>query len=464
MTPLVVRQKMFLAAGGIVLSFLFVEGALRFGGFVFLRLQEYRNTISLRHRGGYRIMCVGESTTALGGRDSYPSQLEEILNQRNPGMKFSVINKGIPASNVGAILSQAEENLNRFNPDMVVAMMGINDCYMQKKNGTVPIGNGFRIVSLFRWLVMRMSMKTHEIVRAASHEEKGASLSEGSRGDRPKDARGGAAEYSRAGWRYKENGDFLRAEEAFQKCIELEPRNDDAFLGLGFVFLELWDFKKMEESLKKAMELNPGNSRAYLLQALLLCSSPDRLEEAEALLKKATAIDPGNETAYFELGQLYVARGMAVLAENNFKKAVEVNPLNEKAYGALVSLSEECGKPSEAEQYRKKMKELRREYYNPAVNDAYQRLKDLVDKRGIRLVCVQYPVRSVEPLKEIFAGQTGVVFVDNEKTFKNALRRTPRSQYFSDMFAGDFGHCTREGNKLLAENVAGVILKEIDTH
>ena len=30
-----------------------------------------------------------------------------------------------------------------------------------------------------------------------------------------------------------------------------------------------------------------------------------------------------------------------------------------------------------------------------------------------------------------------------------------------DMFGGDFGHCTVKGNRLLAENVARVILKEI---
>jgi len=29
------------------------------------------------------------------------------------------------------------------------------------------------------------------------------------------------------------------------------------------------------------------------------------------------------------------------------------------------------------------------------------------------------------------------------------------------MFGGDFGHCTDKGNKLLANNIAGAVLKEI---
>ena len=74
---------------------------------------------------------------------------------------------------------------------------------------------------------------------------------------------------------------------------------------------------------------------------------------------------------------------------------------------------------------------------------------------------MQYPMCSVEPLKKIFAGQEGIIFVDNEKVFKDALREGGYRAYFIDMFAGDFGHCTEKGNRLLAENIAKVILKNI---
>jgi hypothetical protein len=54
----------------------------------------------------------------------------------------------------------------------------------------------------------------------------------------------------------------------------------------------------------------------------------------------------------------------------------------------------------------------------------------------------------------------GVIFVDNERVFKEALKKGEYRDYFSDTFAGDFGHCTEKGNRLLAENIANVILKE----
>lgn len=90
------RQRIFLIIGGLFLSLVILEIALRFGGFMFLFLQEHRNIASIRQKGEYRIMCLGESTTALGDKNSYPSQLEEVLNQRSQKIKFSVINKGTP--------------------------------------------------------------------------------------------------------------------------------------------------------------------------------------------------------------------------------------------------------------------------------------------------------------------------------------------------------------------------------
>jgi hypothetical protein len=51
--------------------------------------------------------------------------------------------------------------------------------------------------------------------------------------------------------------------------------------------------------------------------------------------------------------------------------------------------------------------------------------------------------------------------VDNEKIFRDAVKKDKSSIYFNDMFGGDFGHCTDKGNRLLAENIANAILKEV---
>ncbi|MCX5702464.1 MAG: hypothetical protein NTW64_05805, partial [Candidatus Omnitrophica bacterium] len=76
------RQRIILLLFGLSLFFVLLEAGLRLGGFILLSLQEYRNNLSIRQKGAYRIICLGESTT----QNQYPPFLEEILNQRNIGI------------------------------------------------------------------------------------------------------------------------------------------------------------------------------------------------------------------------------------------------------------------------------------------------------------------------------------------------------------------------------------------
>ena len=87
MKKISVRQKITLIVFGIFLFFILFEVGLRVGGIFYLSLQEYKNIKTLKEKGEYRILCLGESTTA----NQWPGPLEDILNQSNLGIKFSVI-------------------------------------------------------------------------------------------------------------------------------------------------------------------------------------------------------------------------------------------------------------------------------------------------------------------------------------------------------------------------------------
>jgi hypothetical protein len=58
----------------------------------------------------------------------------------------------------------------------------------------------------------------------------------------------------------------------------------------------------------------------------------------------------------------------------------------------------------------------------------------------------------------MLAGHRNVHFVDAEQVFKDAVARDSWDAYFTDQFAGDFGHKTPRGNALLAETVAPAVL------
>ena len=116
-------QKLGLSAFGFFLAILFLECVLRLGGCIILSLQNHRNALAMRQKGVCRIMCIGESTT----QSQYPAFLERSLNGRNLGIRFSVIDRGLVGAYSSVLVDRMEADLETYHPDMVVAMMGINE-------------------------------------------------------------------------------------------------------------------------------------------------------------------------------------------------------------------------------------------------------------------------------------------------------------------------------------------------
>ena len=133
------RKRVILIIFGLFLSVILLEAGLRIAGFLILSAQEYRNKISLERKEAFRILCLGGSTTA-GGEAPWPSQLQEIINQKDIGIKSSVINKGRAGMNSLHILSELENYLAEYNPDMVMVMMGINDIFTMLGHINMPAG------------------------------------------------------------------------------------------------------------------------------------------------------------------------------------------------------------------------------------------------------------------------------------------------------------------------------------
>jgi len=505
-------EKIMAAILGLLFCIIILEIGLRLGGFIFLSLQEYRAAI--QKKGTYRIMCLGESTTfSLGSRGCYPNQLEEILNQRNTGINFSVINKGIGGICTAMIVLQLEDNLNKYNPDMVITMMGASDGVNTVAYEDVPAKETtsffkslriYKLVKLLRLRIINKAQKSgicklrekkEDISTKASGLTQPTNLKEEKKifektiEVNPENERA----YIELGLRYRNQGEYDKAEEMFKRAIEINPGNEKTYSELGLCYRHQGRHDKAKEMFKKIIEINPGNERGCI--GLGLCyrhqGKHDRAEEmfkraieinpgndwtyaelgwyyrdqgkrdkAEEMFKRAIEINPGNDWTYAELGWCYRRQGKYDKVEEMLKEAIEINPRNEKTYAELGRCCEKQGKYGVAKEYFRRANRLRLEYYNPITRHNYLRLKEILTKRRVKLVCVQYPVRSVEPLKKIFKNREDILFVDNEGVFKEALKRASYGKYFIDAAGGDFGHFTPRGDRLLAENVADVILKE----
>jgi len=457
-----ILQRMLLVLFGLFLCIVLLEIGLRLGGIIFLSLQEYRNKLSINRQGTFRIMCLGESTTAMGGRDSYPSQLEDILNQRNTGIRFSVINKGVPSISTAYLLNHLEENIAKYKPGMIITMIGINDERWNVTYGGSPPSKSISFMANFRayklarlmWLQILTKIRKNRVLYRAQSDQAEEELKKNIELN------------PRNEWLYIELGDYYKsqaryaeAKTTYKKAIELNPRNEKSFMGLGWCLRYYGNYAQAEEAFKKAIELNSKDEWPHI--QLGYCYKEQNMPvQTEGAFKKAIELNPKNQWPYIELGYYYKDQGRYAEAEAVLKKAIEINPNDERIWGGLATLYQETGRYSDSKECYKKASELAVTYFNASTRDNYQKIKEILDKKKIQLVCVQYPVRKPGQFKKIFMDQEGIIFVDNEQIFKEAIQRDGYSEYFTDMFAGDFGHCNSKGNKLLAGNIANVILKE----
>jgi len=518
------KQKIILIIFGLFLCVLLLEVGLRIGGFILLSQEEHRNKGPINQKGTYRIMSLGESTTFNGESNSYPRQLERILNQRNSGIKFKVINKGRAGIESTGILAKLENNINKYNPDMIIVMMGINDgedtvAYADihsKKN--VLFFKSFRIYKLAKLLRLHIIQRFEEKKLDKAEESLKKALEINPKSEK---AYVGLVDYYQGQEKFveaeelikkaleinpksdkayldlarysQEQGKFVEAEELIKKALEINPKNNKAYIDLAHYYWEQGKRVKAEEVLKKAIEINPKNYEAYFVLAdyygmqeknveaeelpkkvleihpkndaayvvLAYFRGQENSVEAKELLEKAIEINPKNTAAYTNLAYNYQDQGKLVEAIEMLKKALEADPGNDNIYYKLSAmLNKKNKKRKAADEYSQRIGAIDTGWYEQVTIQNYRILKEIVTKKGIKLVSMQYPVRSVEPLKKIFKDKESLVFVDNEKIFKEAVARENYDEYFTDKFRDGFGHCTVKGNRLLAENAANVILKE----
>ena len=478
MTGISKGQKLRLIIFSCLLCIVLLEIGLRIGGAIFLVRQKKENAVSLKKRGEYRILCIGESTTAYGGEKSYPRQLEEILNKFVQDIRIKVINRGIPGANTTCLVEMAEANIAEYDPDLVVAMMGIND-----SGAMVPYSG----LSESRWTALLRSLRVYKMIQfvlaALSKKEK---IQDGSyflkkledemakqlsleckerlfglKSGIEKDAiaAGQCRQYLEQGFDCQRQGRYGQAAIAFQKVLELDPINGNAAVQLGWSHMLLCDFKKAEKIFAETAATSSDN---YFVQSSLgFCYLvQQKFAEAERPLKRAIELYSGDERVFVNLGQCYMAQGNYEEAKEVLKKAIAINEYADAAYGQIAAVYLEQKKYELAKVYSRKADTVRLQYYNPMTRLNYLKLYSILRRKKIPLACVQYPMRSIESLRRIFMNSNDILFVDNEKTFKDAVQKASYEEYFCDRFGGDFGHCTAKGNRILAKNIAELIFKK----
>lgn len=551
-----IGRKVVVVLLGLVFALFLLEIGLRLSGAFFAWQQDSRNRRALEEGGEFVVLCVGESTTAMSyqGDPSYPEVLEEILNERVGERKFTVINRGVPASDSSVLISQLEPNLEKYKPRIVVAMMGAND----QEGGAIP-WNGTPVAERtgfpYTLRVYRLAALLAHQYLGSEGQKPGKPILPGGRGRPP--MRGGTPggpmpggsggkvarptdqdlsmpwvmtdprswkslverpvvmkskaetvtriderifDHLQRARRALSGGRNSDSEKILFEAIAVCPECGDAPFQLAQQYEQARRPDEADAMYRRAIEANPMAEFYYQLYARFLLIEK-RLEDAERVARKAMELSPDHEFAYITLGQVLEEQGRVAEAESMFLKAYEMVPRAdgsspwhrvfkslaefwdrhdrhaelEAAYlkalkeapedefllGRLGRFYEKKGRFADAAPYLQRANDLRVERFSPLSRMSYRRMQEMLGERGITLVAVQYPGRPLRALERLIGSGNGVFFVDNEETFRQALADNSYDDIFVDHCYGDFGHATREGNTLLASNVADVILRQV---
>ncbi|MEW5806750.1 MAG: tetratricopeptide repeat protein [Acidobacteriota bacterium] len=160
---------------------------------------------------------------------------------------------------------------------------------------------------------------------------------------------------------YYNSGKMNESIEEFNKELQISTDNPavkaPTYLNLGIIYRDLKDLEKAAGAFEKAIEINPKEISAYseLATIYTLLNKP---EKAEEVVSKIQEIGSQNPDIYFNLGVSYYNRKNYPKAAEEFQKVIDIKPDYALAYKLLASSMLNMGENEKAILHLKKYLEL----------------------------------------------------------------------------------------------------------
>lgn len=402
-------KKFILIILGIFISLILLEFGLRLAGFAISYYQQYKNNKVLKNKSQYTIMCLGESTTA----NQYPIQLQQILDEKYPN-KFSIIDCGIPGTNLHTILSTLDSNVARYKPNIVICMLGINNGLMSKYIGNTKQNSEYvkskkylKIYNLFLLLKIHLqSLFKNKLLFANDNIKQVSSLADLAN-------------------KYYSCAEYEKSIELSKKVLQIEPLNEKALYLLATIYFYHVVPKNEKESYKFATIAINNNcslhrpSFYYIAISYCIKNNIPFQNLLEKLLNdnlKPEFID--NTLTLYRLIKPYLTEEQL----NKFMNKILIK--SDISYGFLAINSIEQKKYKKSQKYFYEAEQLRLNFPNMEVYNMYKLIIKKLINKDIKVICMQYPVRSILSLQEQLKNEfyyNKITFISNENIFKDAL-------------------------------------------
>ena len=398
----------------VVLSLTFLKLSLKCIDFTISYYKQYKNNKELKKKSKYTIICLGESSTFL----QYPVQLQKILNKRYPN-KFLVIDCGQKA-----LWALTEENLNKYKPDIAICM-----------------GCNIDFINLFSLAIKYIKKDNNQIDDLSiffTDEKKELLL---------------------LAVKLHNKKEYKSSIELLTKLLELTEKDSDLYQIIYTMLI--FNYNMIDGKISYEMSLNAIINNYFLKDFYYFNCFVD-------LLSNNKSTDP---IFLFLINSLFKEKDYVLNIDlynkiepylTDYEKQILLNKiLSQKGNEHIIALQYLKQKDfKKADKYFNDAEKTRLKTPLKALDTLYKlMLKRLTDK-NIKVICMQFPMRSIKPLKEMLKNEpyyNQISFISNEKLFKKALMKKDYKEIFRDQWAGDFGNCTDLGNTMIAENVANTL-------
>lgn len=457
-------KKILFVLLGVLLALLFLETAMRTTGFLISSYQKYHNNKVLKNKSQYTVVCIGESTTA----GEYPVNLRQILDST----KFSVIDCGIEGADLQAIDKFVDDNLQKYNPAIAVCMMGGPDPVRFNANPqTIPRKTCFEDIKLYKLVRLtrqyfKSSKQFQQTYETALNDTNDKQQTEISGTNSQKDIF--IEKQLQLGMNAYYKAEYQKAEKIYKNILQIDPKNETAYFQLFILYadnhLPLHE-EQLYKMAVKALELEFRHEAAtYYRTAIEYNSNKGNINKAKEYVN--LLFKKNNVNLNLFLSVLY--RSVKPLMTSEQKEILLKQIAEDKtdiSYAAAALYYTEQKDYAKAAEFFQLAEDLRIKFPNEQTNNLYRTIiKKLIDKK-IKVICMQYPTRSINPIKNIFKNEPyydKITFLSNEAVFKKALKEKPYTEIFTDQFGGAFGHFADYGNTLIAENVAKTLMELTD--
>ena len=419
----------------------------------------------------YSVLCVGDSYTyggAVGFEDTYPSQLQNILDSSGLSRKFKVYNGGICEYNSRQLLRRLPKFIKMYQPDAIVLLDGASNRYnfaLYDMRGNALLGfirslrvyKMAKIISLnlkersFRWKIKQLEKLSHDSI-GVKHGEDGYLLRQPSSDwldahvasvRSPADVK---TPYDEVLLRYG-RGNVQEALDLSENILKENPGAADILSIMAYMFSKTGQMDKARELQDRAFQLSPDSPlvlayRAYFYENLVINSVDDRKKpEIIEYCLKAIESDPFyGYPNYWALINVYKLQSRYDAGDilNVFDGLVAKHPalMESKLFVNYYN-------------YFRNTKEWE-DHIEAWLREDLEKIVKLCKKNDINLIIQNYPYGYAvanEALKNA-AQKFSLSFVDNFSVFERLLATENGSEYFYDD-----EHCTRKGHRVMAENV-----------